>query len=159
MTFPANISKHRTAVMEMLEESFRDPGKRSVLKTRGISMRPLIRDRDDIVIRSKAIDEICLGELIAYRAGDVLVVHRVVATDGVGPDRLFYEKGDNNMYVTEVAAARILGVIVEAHCHTRKRTQPAWSDCMQKAAKTLLTEEMKHPVERFADCDHGQHHY
>ena len=34
MSFPANIAKHRQALLEMLEEAFRDPDKRSVLRTR-----------------------------------------------------------------------------------------------------------------------------
>ena len=112
MSFPANLDRHREAVFDILSEALREGRIRSALKTRGISMEPLIRERDEVVLEARPLDAIVPGALIGFRLLDALVVHRVAAIvekDGV---RLFYEKGDNNMYLTPVVPEAILGVAV-----------------------------------------------
>lgn len=120
MSFPENISKHRRAVLEMLGDAFRDPGKRSAMRTRGVSMRPFLRERDEIVITARPPEAIAVGELIAFRSGDMLLAHRVVGRIGEGGAIQFYEKGDNNMYLTAVEASRVLGVVVEVVTEARR---------------------------------------
>ena len=110
MSFPANIAGHRRALLEMLQEACRDPDKRTALRTSGVSMEPLLRARDEVVIRAFPAPDIAAGDVIAFRQGDLLLVHRVVA---IGPGPVLYEKGDNNLYLSVVAPERVLGVVTE----------------------------------------------
>lgn len=113
MTGGGDLERHRLAVLEMLEEAFRDPEKRSVLRTRGVSMRPFLREHDEVVIAAAAEGRIRVGELIVYRRGTLLVVHRVAAIVEGAPGRLLYDKGDNNLYLTPVIPTQVLGVVTE----------------------------------------------
>jgi hypothetical protein len=113
VSFPANLAKHRRALLDILAESSQDPGRRTALKTRGVSMAPLVRERDEVAIQALAPERIAVGDLLAFRAGDVVLVHRVVAIDRALEPPVYYEKGDNNLYLTPVTPERILGVVVE----------------------------------------------
>ena len=122
MSFPANLAKHRAALLDVLGEALRAAGQRTVLKTRGISMAPFLRTRDEVVIRAVAADAVRPGTIVAYRSGDLLLVHRVVAVERRADGITFYEKGDNNMYLTRVEAARVLGRVTEVATGRRTLT-------------------------------------
>ena len=65
----------------------------SYVVTDGVSMRPLYRAGDLIVVARA--DNYRIGDIIAYRVGRVTVLHRVIGGDAGG----FITKGDNNQSV------------------------------------------------------------
>ena len=120
MSFPDSIGDHRRAVLEMLTESFRDPAKTSLLRTRGISMLPFLRDGDEIGVRGLDPRTLAVGSIVAFRAGDLLLVHRVAAIAGRDGQQKLWERGDNNMYMTVVAGSRLLGQVFEVRLGHRR---------------------------------------
>jgi hypothetical protein len=110
--FPANIAKHRQALLEILAAAVRDPARRTALRTRGVSMEPLVRARDEVVVEAVRPEGLAPGDLIAYRSGDLLLVHRLVAAGEREGRRLLWEKGDRNLYLTPLEPEQVLGRVV-----------------------------------------------
>jgi len=136
VAFPDNLVRHRQAVLEILTEQSRDPARRSALKTRGVSMAPLLRESDEVAIAGVPEAGLSPGDLIAYRQADVLFVHRLVAVVSENGARVLYEKGDNNLYLSPVAPERVLGVVTEATAGGRRLDlgSPRWRRLGRAAA-------------------------
>jgi signal peptidase I len=83
-------------------------GRDTYLITSGISMQPRIHTGDLAVVRKQ--DSYQIGDVVAYRLQDALILHRIVRTDG---DQ-FIVKGDNNDFedMTHPTAANIAGKMV-----------------------------------------------
>ena len=57
----------------------------------GDSMEPALRDGDRVEVSPAAPSDLRPGDLVVFRAGDSLVVHRLLLADAAG----FLEMGDN----------------------------------------------------------------
>ncbi len=64
---------------------------------RGISMLPLLREGDVVILEKKPIEEISVGNIIVYRSvKGHLIIHRVVEIKEIDGVTYFVTKGDNN---------------------------------------------------------------
>jgi hypothetical protein len=125
--FPASLRRHRLAVLDVLEETCGRPGGRAALRTRGSSMAPFLLDGDEVVIEAVDPGALAPGDLIAYKNGDALLVHRVVvALAGQGDERRLWEKGDRNLYLAPVHPGRVLGAVVEVGTGSRRIGLMRW---------------------------------
>jgi hypothetical protein len=71
----AQKSQKESMLMELLAELLRR-GKAVEVRARGGSMHPIIRDGDRVRIEPVRADELRAGDIIAYRRGGRLFVHR-----------------------------------------------------------------------------------
>ncbi|MDM8000020.1 MAG: signal peptidase I [Dehalococcoidia bacterium] len=78
------------------------------------SMEPAIATGGIVCIRPTDGTKVNVGDIIAYRSGEALIVHRVVRIDNSGPEPSFLTKGDANEAadVLEVPASKIAGTVV-----------------------------------------------
>ena len=77
----------------------------------GVSMEPTLQSGDLVlVIRRVSPDDIDLGDVIVYRRGRTLIIHRVVRVE----DGVMITKGDNNWLPDPpVGASEIVGKVLE----------------------------------------------
>ena len=98
------MDKKHNSIVETLERD----GK-LVYKVKGVSMLPLIRqDRDVIyIVKRPAGQTISVGEVVLFRRGEKLVLHRVIGRNGDD-----YVICGDNQYVPElVRDEQIIGVM------------------------------------------------
>ena len=83
------------------------------------SMVPTINVLDAVVSVRPDTDKVSSGDIITFDSGDarykgLTVTHRVLKADGVGDERIFNTKGDNNTTpdATTVGAKNVLGKVV-----------------------------------------------
>ena len=83
------------------------------------SMVPTINVLDAVVSVRPDTDKVGSGDIITFDSGDarykgLTVTHRVLKADGVGDERIFNTKGDNNTTpdATTVGAKNVLGKVV-----------------------------------------------
>jgi len=117
---PGRAEAYRDALLDLLSESWRGSGRSTTLRTRGISMEPLIRARDEVLLHHVDPAELCTGDIAAFRNGPTVVVHRVVGVVGRAPGRVFLEKGDNTMALSLVTEERLLGRVDEVRTPRRR---------------------------------------
>ncbi|MEO8078361.1 MAG: signal peptidase I [Acidobacteriota bacterium] len=84
------------------------------LRVGGTSMLPTIRPGDVLLIRPVEITSVEPGEVILFRAGGRLFVHRVVQPVVSGADRILITRGDNHAHPDQpVTAVDLLGRVDE----------------------------------------------
>lgn len=71
-------------------------GETPLAVVKGSSMLPTLREGDIVIILRVKTDEIRPGDVVVYRAGDKLIIHRVIEIKRFGNDLYFVTKGDNN---------------------------------------------------------------
>ncbi len=64
--------------------------------TFGKSMAPTLNQGDLLIMRQVSADSVDVGDIIQFRGEDKYVLHRVIAAEGTGPNRVFITKGDAN---------------------------------------------------------------
>ena len=80
---------------------------RLVYKTRGSSMRPLLRQDRDLVIIEPPAERLRRLDVALYKRGSKYVLHRVIrAGDGV-----YYIRGDNTYDLETVPEGAVIGVL------------------------------------------------
>ncbi len=83
------------------------------LKTFGLSMRPSIRGGEWIVVRRASADEIAVGDVVIYQAGNAFVAHRVIRRRRQGGRVLFTVKGDAHLAAEgEIPAEAVVARVV-----------------------------------------------
>ncbi|MEA2014578.1 MAG: S24/S26 family peptidase [Thermodesulfobacteriota bacterium] len=99
--------QHIAPVMEIWKEKDRSLG----LTVYGDSMRPLINPGDRISLR--LMDAVLLkrGDIIAFREGNHLVVHRFIRKKMVNGTWMFCQKGDNLRGWSWLQEDRIVGKV------------------------------------------------
>jgi hypothetical protein len=103
----------------------------------GDSMRPFLREGDGLVVRPVAWDEIRIGDVVAYRAGDRLPARRVV-WKGARHLVLWCEGWPARRF--RAARADVLGVVV-ARARDGSRLdhrQPPWRQATRRALARFL---------------------
>ena len=115
--------------------SFLDEGREVVLRAKGNSMLPFIRnERDSVVLRKS--DSLEVGDIVLVHMPDRYVMHRIIERDG---DR-FRMMGDGNIRGTEsFRRADVLGKVIWIVRPNGRRVAP----CKARVWKALL------PVRRF----------
>ena len=78
-------------------------------RPRGFSMEPAIRDGDRVLIAPVEPDRLRVGDVVKYRAGDELRMHRLVKTHSYAGDHLFVLRGDRGTSEDTVPAAAVIG--------------------------------------------------
>lgn len=95
--------------------------------TSGASMRPLLRTHKDIVVISRAMHPLAVGEVPLYKKKGVekLILHRII---GVTDDGTYIIRGDNTYHKEYVPQSDIVGVMTAIYrggkyidCATSKR--------------------------------------
>lgn len=84
---------------------------RGWLTVSGRSMVPLIRTKDWVLVSKAAEGQIGLGDIVAFRRANMLVVHRVLKKSLTAKGVYFLEKGDNLEKCRLVDADRIIGKV------------------------------------------------
>lgn len=82
--------------------------------TSGTSMKPLLRTHKDIVVISRALHPVSVGEVVLYRktGADKLVLHRII---GVKQEGIYIIRGDNTYSNEYVPQSDILGVMTAVY--------------------------------------------
>lgn len=78
--------------------------------TSGASMRPLLRTHKDIVVISKPVHPLTVGDVPLYKKKGVekLILHRII---GVSPDGTYIIRGDNTYQKEYVPQSDVVGVM------------------------------------------------
>jgi signal peptidase I len=78
-------------------------------QTRGISMEPILKEGDVVLLRTTGADDVAVGEIILYDRNGRLIIHRVTEMHPDDAHGLVIQtKGDNNAdYDAPIAAANV----------------------------------------------------
>lgn len=83
-------------------------GENIEILAQGISMLPLIRNANTIIIKNA--EEIKVGDVVLYIRGDIFVAHRVFRIE----HEKYYIMGDNSPYYFEaISSDKIIGIVVK----------------------------------------------
>ncbi len=89
-------------------ESLLDRDGKLVYKTKGSSMRPMLRENRDLVVIEKPDGRLCRFDVALYRRGQAYVLHRVLRVR----ERDYAIRGDNTYRMeTGITDADVLGVL------------------------------------------------
>jgi signal peptidase I len=75
------------------------------------SMAPLIRPGDRVLVTSKDIEKIGIGDIVAFRRDDNIIVHRILHRKKNGMSIDFLEKGDATYFSRFISANDIIGKV------------------------------------------------
>lgn len=104
-------------VLEELAEELMRGGNEARFRVRGASMHPTIFDGDAVRIRSCSVENVKTGDVVLFRRGGILCLHRVIyRTKGVtGETQGFVTAGDGLPEPDGVARPRdLIGTVVAA---------------------------------------------
>ena len=79
-------------------------------RPRGFSMEPAIRDGDRVLIAPVEPDRLRVGDVVKYRVGDELRMHRLVKHISHAGDHLFVFRGDRGTSEDTVPAGAVIGL-------------------------------------------------
>ena len=80
---------------------------RLVYKTKGTSMRPMLRQNRDLVIIEVPVSRLQKYDVAFYKRQDKYVLHRVIGVE----DGYYRIRGDNTFVVEHVPDSSVLGVL------------------------------------------------
>jgi hypothetical protein len=136
---------HARRVAEKLQLLHSDPSR--TLYFHGDSMLPFFREGDQLAVEPVDWDEIRLGDVIAYRAGEKLPARRVVKKLS-GVLQLWCENWPERRF--EAARSDILGRVIAREragsCLTRE--QAAWKRAARRALLQFYTTALSNKVLR-----------
>ena len=77
------------------------------------SMTPNIRKGDIVIVDQKSLHNINIGDVIAYRHENIIVVHRVVKKEKFSDNYVYYTKGDANDHIDNLSIEEdvIIGIV------------------------------------------------
>lgn len=99
--------------------------------TSGASMRPLLRTHKDIVVISKPVHPLSVGDVPLYKKAGVekLILHRVI---GIRPDGTYIIRGDNTYHKEYVPQSDVVGVMTAIYRGGK------YIDCESKGYKAYI---------------------
>lgn len=74
------------------------------------SMEPLIRPGNQVLVSMVPTDKIRRGDIVVFRSGDELIVHRVLKRWQTANGVYFIEKGDRERTCQTVSANAVIGI-------------------------------------------------
>ena len=92
--------------MATFEELLQKDG-RLVYKTKGVSMKPMLRQNRDLVIIEPAASKLGKYDVALYKRGEKYVLHRVIGVR----DGYYRIRGDNTYSIEHVPNETVLGVL------------------------------------------------
>lgn len=93
-------------------------GQQAVIRVRGTSMYPFIRDYIDLVtLRAPRPEQLTRGQIVFFRYGSRYMLHRIIRQ----VDGIFHIRGDNrrDLSCEQVSAEHIIGYVVSIHRNGR----------------------------------------
>ncbi len=88
-------------------------GNATVLFPRGGSMKPFIKDGEKIIVRSCAINEVRVADIVVFNAGSSLIAHRVMKVGDAAGAVTLITKGDSAYGLdAPVTAGNFLGRVI-----------------------------------------------
>jgi hypothetical protein len=104
-------------VKEQFIELWKVSGKERIFKVRGTSMRPLIRDSDNLgVIPVRHAEELRIGDIALFQCPSGMAAHRIVGKFSKDNCTYLYEKGDNTAVLpTIISGEKIVGKVVRIY--------------------------------------------
>ena len=103
-------------------ELWRGSGKISRIKARGMSMEPLIKEGDEVIIKHSGVPG--FGDIILFDGSEGLVVHRVIGKKIDKGQTYILEKGDSSPASTIIPEEKVLGIVIgiEKACSERSES-------------------------------------
>lgn len=92
--------------MSVFEELLSKDGK-LVYKTKGSSMRPMLRENRDLVVIVPPVSRLLKFDVAFYRRGEQYVLHRVIGSE----DGYYRIRGDNTFSAERVPDKDVIGVL------------------------------------------------
>jgi signal peptidase I len=108
------------------------------------SMAPCIMPGKNIKIMSVSSDNMQRGDIIVYKDGNTLTMHRILARIPLGCIALLYQKGDASRFGSWIRQERVVGIVTAIQDDEGKFidiTQPETKKNAKRAAyrQTILT--------------------
>jgi len=141
---------HRLA--DEVLELWKSKGRRSVLKTTGLSMVPTLEPGDEIVVRHADFGEIKRGDLVTFKVGPEVVTHRVIKRRETDGDLSFVQKGDKGARTLPLPASCVIGKVVEIRLRSGKHaiSLASWSARSAGYVVVLLEILFAGPIQYFS---------
>jgi hypothetical protein len=103
-------------VKEQFIEFWKERGTERIFEVRGTSMRPLIRDSDNLgVIPVRHAEELRIGDIALFQWPAGMVAHRIVGKFSKDNCTYLYEKGDTALLPTIISGEKIVGKVVRIY--------------------------------------------
>jgi hypothetical protein len=103
-------------VKEQFIELWKESGKERIFRVRGTSMRPLIRDSDNLgVIPVRRAEELYIGDIALFQRPAGMVAHRIVGKFSKDNCTYLYEKGDTALLPAMILGEKIVGKVVRIY--------------------------------------------
>jgi signal peptidase I len=122
---------------------WRETGKEIQVEVRGTSMTPLLAAGDRVSLKLLEPGKLQTGDLMAFRQGPNLVIHRFITKKYVNGAWWFCQKGDHASAWSWVPEDRVLGQAVMIRSSGRSLDLTRWpwtwlNPCMGLAARAWL---------------------
>jgi signal peptidase I len=119
---------------------WKDTKHNSTVQVSGSSMHPLIEDGDSVVV-THTHQELKPGEIVAFRKGQRIVVHRVLRCYQLGDETIYVTRGDHNRHIDprvhEQAIVGRVAVIVRKNNKRIDLETPLWRLIGRMMAKSM----------------------
>jgi len=103
-------------VKEQFIELWKESGRERIFKVHGTSMRPLIRDSDNLgVIPLRHAEELRIGDIALFQWPSGMVAHRIVGKFEKDNTTYLYEKGDAALLPQIIGGEKIVGKVVRIY--------------------------------------------
>ncbi|MEW6442404.1 MAG: nucleotidyltransferase family protein [bacterium] len=119
----------RSPIPAAVVDLWKSAGRPITLVVEGNSMRPLVSPGDRATIRTTAPAKVRRGDLVAFRQGDRIVVHRCLGRRTVAGRRWLCEKGDGQARWRWVPQDRVAGRVDLLERNGRVRDMSRWPWC------------------------------
>ena len=115
-----------TPLVSPVFDLWKTTGKSLSLTVHGNSMRPLLRPGDRVTIRMAGPADVRRGDIVAFRQGEGIVVHRCVGWRTAGGSKWFCEKGDSQAAWRWVPEDHVAGRVESLERDGRARDMGRW---------------------------------
>ena len=125
--FTGSLKKGKTVDLPVLSES----------------MLPLLQPGKNIRIQRVSWRKCSRGDIIVFRSGNKLTVHRLLLRIRIGGARFFYQKGDFNSYGHIIRAQRVVGRVIEYRDRSNNTVDLCSVDSKRKATCIALRQLLR----------------
>ena len=103
-------------VKDQFVKFWKESGKERIFKVRGTSMRPFIRDTDNLgIITVRHANELHIGDIVLFQVPAGMVAHRIVGKTNRNGCIYFSEKGDRALQPKMIQNKKIIGKVVHVY--------------------------------------------
>jgi signal peptidase I len=95
---------------------WKETGKEKILKIKGTSMLPLIREGDTLgVTPVVTVKNLKIGDIAVYKASNGIIAHRIIAKYKKGDTIILREKGDRGAVLHSITEQQIIGRVIKIY--------------------------------------------